>query len=87
MAGRGPRNVIGRLGIRGWVAAVALVADLLVIRAQIETAMGSAACMERAKYEMILCVSPPDLWQMLAALTIAIGLAILVGVDLAARRC
>ena len=86
MARNGPRNVIGRLRIRGWLAAAAVVFDLLVLNAQIETAIGSATCMERAKYEMILCVAPPDLWQVLAAAAVAIGLAILIGIDMGHAR-
>ena len=86
MAGRGPRNVISRLGIRGWLAAVALVADLLVIRAQIETSIGSRTCMEQSEFEMVLCVSPPELWQVLAAAAVAIGLALLIRNQVAAAR-
>lgn len=52
-----------RLAVRpGALVAIvlALALDLLVLREQLETAIGSAACFERAKYEMILCVAGPE---------------------------
>jgi hypothetical protein len=85
MGRSGPRTVIRRLGIRGWLAAAALVVDLLIIRAQIETSIGFRACVERSEFEMVLCVAPTELWQVLAASAAAIGLTLL-GVQLADAR-
>jgi hypothetical protein len=66
--------------LRALVALVALlVVDLLVLRDQIEVALAKAACLERARYELISCVNPPTEWSIAGAVAVAIGLAALIG--------
>lgn len=74
------------LAIRVVLVAVALGLVLLVFASQIEQAIGVAACMERAKYELILCAAPPDAWKMLLTAGLAVALAILLGVLLGTVR-
>jgi hypothetical protein len=64
---------------RGWLAGIGLVVDLKVLLAQVESTVGSAACFERAKWEMVLCGAPPEAWQVALAITLAVGLAMLFG--------
>jgi hypothetical protein len=66
---------------------MALALAVLALFSLIEASQASAACLERAKYELVLCVAPPEAWQFL----LSIGAVLLVAVfaakrGLAARR-
>ncbi|HLO35129.1 MAG TPA: hypothetical protein VK194_03570 [Candidatus Deferrimicrobium sp.] len=69
----------------GLVAAV-LGLDLLALHAQLETAIWSAACLERAKDELVSCLAPPDWWSVALSGTVALGLAAVLGFVLARAR-
>lgn len=59
-----------------WIAASALALDLLLLRSLIDDAIASAACLEHAKFELILCAAPPTD----AAIPITVGLAVVLSV-------
>jgi hypothetical protein len=40
-----------------------LALGLLPLYSLIDTSQASAVCLERAKYELVLCVAPPEAWQ------------------------
>jgi uncharacterized membrane protein AbrB (regulator of aidB expression) len=63
--------------------AVALVLDLLLIRSQVDLAIGAAACLERANFELVSCVAPPSDLLMILLSALAIGVAILLGTTIA----
>ncbi len=63
--------------------AVALVLDLLVIRSQVDLAIGAAACLERANFESVSCVAPPSDVLMILLAVLAMGVAILLGTTIA----
>ena len=56
---------------------------MLLLGGLVDRAVGSAACIERAKYELISCLGPPDVltWTVIAALALAfaVGLGMAVG--------
>jgi hypothetical protein len=65
------------------LGAVGLLGSVLLLGGLVDRAVGSAVCIERAKYELILCAAPPDVltWAVSAALAIAfaVGLGMAVG--------
>ena len=71
-----------RAGLVGW----ALLFDLLVLRDQITVSIGSAACLERANFELISCVAPPAEWQIALSGVLALALSITLGALLASTR-
>ena len=79
-------RVIRGHAARGYLVAVALGFDLLILHSQIDTAIASAACFERARYEMILCGAAPGGWEIPLTSALAVGLSILLGVELASAR-
>jgi hypothetical protein len=89
-SGSAETQVVGKMEpMRRWVPsfllAGALALDVLLIRSHIELAIGSAACLERANFELISCVAPPPDWQLILLPAVAISLAMLLGVTLARR--
>ena len=67
--------------------AVGLALAMFALFSLIDASLASAACLERAKYELILCVAPPEAWQFV----LNIGSGLLVAVlavqrGLASRR-
>jgi hypothetical protein len=75
-----------RSGLRTLAVGAALLLDLLVLRAQIDAVIGSAVCLERAKFELILCAAPPDEWQIALTSALALALSITLGALLAPGR-
>jgi hypothetical protein len=73
------KRVLAGTSIRVWLLGVALLLDLLVLRAQIDVATESAACLERAKVEMISCLLPPSVWQVALPAALAVVLAVSLG--------
>ena len=65
--------------------AVALMLTLWIIQAMVQRAIGDAACVERARYELVSCVGPPPEWQWILFTATAIGLAVLLGTRLRGR--
>lgn len=65
------------------LSAVGLLGSVLLLGGLVDRAVGSAACIERAKYELISCLGPPDVltWTVIAAvaLTFAVALGMAVG--------
>jgi hypothetical protein len=61
--------------------ALGLALALVTLYSLIDTSQASAACLERAKDELVLCVAPPEAWQFV----LVIGSALLVAV-LAVKR-
>jgi hypothetical protein len=65
------------------VASLGLLVSVLLISGLVDRAIESAVCVERAKYELILCVAPPDalIWILAAAVAVAfaVGLGIAIG--------
>ena len=63
--------------------AVGLLGSVVLLGVLVDRAVGSAACIERAKYELILCLAPPDAltWIVLGAIALAfaVGLGMAVG--------
>jgi hypothetical protein len=68
-----PNAIAIRRAIPLMLLAGGLTLDLLLIRAQVEAAIGAAACFERANYYLILCAEAPSAWQF--AMTVALGIA------------
>jgi hypothetical protein len=79
------RNRVRRSGLTVMLA-VALALTLWAIRGQVELAIGAAACLERAKYELILCVAPPLDGELFLGAAVAVWLAILLGMQLRRDR-
>ena len=80
-------RVIQGHAVRGYLVAVALGLDLLTLHSQIDSAIASAACLERAKYEMVLCATAPWGWEVALTGALAVGLSIILGAELVwARR-
>ena len=79
-----------RPATRGWVAVLALAASLVlvlgVIVLQVQAAIGSAHCRGRADLELILCASPPDEWQFVLTVTLAVALSVLMGMVVGAAN-
>lgn len=65
------------------LSAVALLGSVLLLGGLVDRAVGSAVCMERALYELILCAAPPDVlaWTVsgAVALALAVGLGVAIG--------
>ena len=59
-----------------WIATSALALDLLLLRSLIDGAIASAACLERARFELVLCAAPPPD----AAIPITAGFAVVLSV-------
>ena len=68
------------------LVAFALGLDLLLVRSQLEAAIWSAACLERAKDELVSCLAPPDWWSVALSGTVALSLAAVLGFVLARAR-
>lgn len=68
------------------MVAVVLGFVLLAFAFQIERAIGAAACLERAQYELILCAASPEAWSMLFTGGLAVALAIHLGALLGILR-
>jgi hypothetical protein len=66
--------------------AAALSIDLAALGAQVDSAIWSAVCLERAKFELITCVSQPDWWPVALLCALAFGIAVVVGINLEAAR-
>jgi hypothetical protein len=47
-----------------------------------DSAVASAVCLERAKYELILCAAPPDGWAIALAGVLAVASALALGASL-----
>ena len=62
----------------------ALLLVLLVLHDQGSAALASAACLERANFELISCLGPPSGWLIAGLEAIALALAMLLGALLAA---
>jgi len=73
------QRLIGLTTMRGWLAAAGLVTDVKILLGQVETLVGSAACVERARWELVSCGAPPDAWQSALTVALAVWLAILLG--------
>ena len=80
------RGFADRLRPIAWLIVGILVVDLLVILAQVDAAIGSAACVERANFELILCLAPPTPVEFAASVGSAIGLSVLLGAVIGRRR-
>ena len=65
---------------------VALLLTLWILQAMVERAIWSAACLERANFELISCINPPPDWQWLLFTATAVGLAVLLGTRLRGGR-
>ena len=68
-----------------WLVGVALLLDLVAVRTQIGASIDSAACLERAKFELILCAAAPAEWQIALSGVLALALSIGLGALLASR--
>jgi hypothetical protein len=70
--------------VGGALAVLGMAASVLAITGLIERAIGSAVCMEAAKYLLISCVAPPDalIWAAVGAfgLGCGVGLGMVIGV-------
>jgi hypothetical protein len=75
MKRRPSRDSARRVGLVG----IALVLALLASNAQVGNAIGAAACLEWAEYELISCAGPPETWIMIVTGGLAVGLALLLG--------
>ena len=64
---------------------VGLVAGLLSLKEAIEKAIASAACLERAKHELISCLSPPEPWTIAVLVLAVAALSALAGRELGSR--
>ena len=80
------KRIVAEIDRRAWLVGAALLLDLLVLREQVTVAIGSAACLERANFELILCVAPPAEWQIALSGALALALSITVGALLASTR-
>lgn len=61
-----------------WVLLIVGIAlALLALYLLIDTSQASAACLERAKYELILCAAPPEAWQFVVIIGSGLFLAVL----------
>lgn len=76
------RDSARRVGLVG----TAFVLALLASTAQVGNAVGAAACLERAKHELISCAAPPEVWVMIVTGGLAVGLVLLLGSLLGALR-
>jgi hypothetical protein len=52
------RRLAGLVRPLGWLAGLALALDLLQLSSVVEHAKAIAACLERAKFELVLCEAP-----------------------------
>ena len=59
--------------------AVALALTVWILQAMVERAIGNAACVERATFELVSCLGAPPDWQWVLFTATAIGLAVLLG--------
>ena len=71
--------------LRRAVIAGAIGLDLIVVARQIESAIASAACFERAKYELISCAAPPSEWAFILPAALLIVLSVFLGLELGRR--
>jgi hypothetical protein len=69
------------------VAVVGLLASMLSIRGLVDRAVQSAACIERARFELISCIAPPDVltWTVATAVSLAIAVGLGMAIGLPAR--
>ena len=70
---------VGGIDLRVWLVGVALLLGLIVFRAQMTALVDSAACLERANFELILCVAPPAEWQIVLSGELVLALSIGLG--------
>lgn len=68
------------------VILTALLGTVYILWAQIRAAIGVAACLERANYELVLCAESPADWQLAVTVIVLIGLSIALGAVVAADR-
>lgn len=80
------KRILAGIDLRAWLAGGALLLDLLVLRMQIAASIASAACLERANFELILCAAPPAEWQIALSGTLALALSVTLGAHLACTR-
>jgi len=68
------------------MAGVIVSSKLLI--SQVESLAGAAACVERARWELVSCGAPPGAWAMALMLGLLVGLAAMAGSEwrLAAGR-
>jgi hypothetical protein len=79
------KQLIASVPTRAGILALSLLLTLLALTGEIENATTSAACLERAQFEMILCPQPPAP----LVVPLLIGVVILLSAMLGgvARRC
>jgi hypothetical protein len=80
------KRVVAGIDLRTWLVAGALLLDLLVLRWQIISSIGSAVCMARANFEAISCIAPPAEWQIALSGALGLALAITLGARLASMH-
>lgn len=80
------RRRLGQVDRRVWLVVAALLLDLVVLRDQIVASIDAAVCLERANYELILCLAPPDPWIIPTAGVLSIALAVGLGTLLESAR-
>lgn len=80
------RRVLADIELRVWLTAAALLLSVLAFWEQVSAAITSAACLERAKYELISCLAPPSDWQLALSGATVLGLAMATGTFLAQPR-
>lgn len=80
------KRTVAGIDLRAWLVLGALLLDLLVLREQIIASIASAACLERANFELISCLAPPAEWQIALSGALALALSITVGALLASTR-
>lgn len=82
----GTLPLLRRVPPRVWLLAAGLFVALLATLSYVEQATAAAACLERARFELIVCLgSPPD-WLLPVLLAAVVGLSILIGLSLGHAR-
>lgn len=79
-------NVLSKWPVPGLAVLLALAASVWELNAYVDAATGAAACLERAKFELVICEQAPPTWLFLVLVGITIVLSVTVGVLLSARR-
>jgi hypothetical protein len=68
------------------VASLVLLVSVLALGALVNGAVASAACMERARFELVSCVGPPNALAWLVAIAVLLASAVGLGMALGAPR-
>jgi hypothetical protein len=63
-----------------------LAIDLALLARAIQNEVDAAACFERARYQLVLCASPPGPLAIVISVAIAVGLAAALGYTTAKLR-